>query len=78
MIGLPIQENTPEWDAIRLENVGGSEVAALFGVQPDFAMSAMTLHLVKARRIEPPEVDDSPGSRIWYGRKMKCNTKLGK
>lgn len=71
MTVLYIPENTPEWDRIRLDHVGGSEIAALFGVQMGYQMSPFTLHHVKARNILSPRVDDGPGSRIWYGRKLE-------
>lgn len=64
---LYIPEHSPEWHAVRLKNCGGSETAALFGVQEDYAQSEYTLHLVKSGRIPAPPVDNSPGSRIWVG-----------
>lgn len=68
---LEITEGTPEWHDIRRKHIGGSEVAGLFGVQPDFAMSHFTLHQVKAGRIPPPPVEDGPGSRVWFGHKLE-------
>jgi len=68
---LQIAENTPEWHAIRLKYIGGSEVAGLFGVQPEFGQSHFTLHQVKSGRIPAPPVDDAPGSRIWFGRRLE-------
>ena len=62
-----LEERSPAWHATRLNYVGGSEIAALWGVQPDYGQSAFTLHMVKSRRIPAPDVDDSPGSRIWFG-----------
>lgn len=67
-----IAEHTPDWHAIRLKNIGGSEIAGLFGVQADYAQSAYTLHMVKSGRIPAPPVDDSPGSRIWFGIKLEA------
>lgn len=46
-----------EWLALRRKNVGASEVAALFGCQPDYAMSHWTLWQVKAGRMAEPVVD---------------------
>lgn len=66
-----ILQGTPEWHARRLENVGSSEVASLFGVQEAYAASAFTLHQVKSRKMAPQPVDDSPGGRIWMGRHME-------
>ncbi len=71
MTELRIPEGTPEWHAIRLRHVGGSEVAALFGVQEDYQQSLWTLHMVKSGRIPAPHVDDAPGTRIWYGKKLE-------
>lgn len=34
-------------------------------------MSAFTLHQVKSGLIPPPPVDDTPGSRVWYGKRME-------
>lgn len=62
-----IEERTPEWYAMRLKYVGGSEISGLWGVQPEFGQSQFTLHMVKSGRIPAPDVDDSPGSRIWFG-----------
>jgi predicted phage-related endonuclease len=64
---LDIEEHTPEWHAIRLQNIGGSEIGGLFGVQEVYGSSEYSLHLVKSKRIPAPPVDDSPGSRIWVG-----------
>lgn len=72
MIHRDIVEGSPEWHAIRLNNIGGSEIASLIGVQPQTRMSKFTLHMVKARKIPPPKLDDGPGSRIWYGKQMEA------
>ena len=44
------------WLAARRSTVGGSEVAALFGCQPAYALSAFALWQAKAGRIAEPEV----------------------
>ena len=59
---LQIPIHGPEWHAHRLRHIGGSEVAALFGVQAGYALSHYALWLVKAGRIPAPEVD-SPRPR---------------
>lgn len=64
---LDIPEHSDAWHAVRLKNIGGSEIGGLFGVQEDYAQSAYTLHMVKSGRIPAPPVDNSPGSRIWVG-----------
>lgn len=45
------------WHAARAKVIGGSEVSALYGAQPDYAMSHYTLWHVKAGKIPPPEVN---------------------
>lgn len=57
-----------EWHAARAKVVGASEVAALFGVQADYAMSHYTLWQVKAGRIPAPEVN---GERPRWGKMLE-------
>jgi predicted phage-related endonuclease len=52
-----IEERTPQWHAVRAENIGGSEIAALWGVQSAYQMSKFTLHHVKTKRIPEPRLD---------------------
>jgi predicted phage-related endonuclease len=66
-----IKEKTPEWHAIRLKNIGGSEIAGLFGLHAAFGQSAYALHMVKSGRIPEPPVEDGPGSRVWFGVHME-------
>lgn len=68
---LQIPEHSPEWHAIRLKNIGGSEIAGLFGVQAEYQQSAYTLHMVKSGRIPSPPIDSSAGSRIWFGTQLE-------
>jgi predicted phage-related endonuclease len=56
------------WLARRRKNIGGSEIAALFGVQADYQMSHWTLWQVKAGRIPEPEVT---GERPKWGLLME-------
>lgn len=67
-----IAEHRPEWYAARKQNVGGSEIAALFHFQADYQMSEYSLFMVKSGRIPSPPVDDSPGSRIWFGVRLEA------
>jgi predicted phage-related endonuclease len=60
-----IEERTMRWHAIRSMHIGGSEIAALYGEQRDFAMSHFTLWQVKAGKIPPPVVEHS--GRIKWG-----------
>ena len=53
-----------EWLALRRKNVGASEVAALFGAQPPYAMSHYALWQAKAGRIPEP---DAGGERPRWG-----------
>ena len=50
--------DSPEWHALRARHVGGSEVAALFGAQPDYALSHYALWHVKKGTMPPPEVEN--------------------
>ena len=52
---IPIRD-AAHWHELRRRNVGASEVAALFGCQPDYAMSKWTLWQVKAGLMDPPAV----------------------
>lgn len=49
-----------DWHAIRAKHVGGSEIAALFGLAetPDYARSHYALWMVKAGRVPAPVVDN--------------------
>lgn len=64
---IKIAEHTPEWHALRLKHVGGSEIASLFHQQANWGNSEYTLFCVKSGKIPAPPVDDSPGSRVWVG-----------
>lgn len=48
----------PEWHATRLRHVGGSEISALWGMQPAYALSHYALWMVKSGRVPAPEVDN--------------------
>lgn len=61
--------DSPEWHALRARHVGGSEVAALFGVQPDYALSHYALWMVKAGRAPAPEVT---GPRPAWGLRLEA------
>jgi predicted phage-related endonuclease len=52
----PIPEDRAEWLRLRRRYVGASEVAALFNAQPAYAMGVYALWMVKAGRMEPPDV----------------------
>lgn len=56
---------------MRQKHIGGSEVASLFGEGEDYSSSAYELYLVKSGLMPPPVVDDSPGTRVWYGKRME-------
>jgi predicted phage-related endonuclease len=72
MIHRDIVEGEPAWHAIRLDNLGGSEIAGIFGVQAGWGQSAFTLHLVKARKIPPPPVPSDPGTLVWAGKHLEA------
>lgn len=60
---------TAEWHAARAQVVGGSEVAALYGVQQPYQMGLYALWHVKAGMIEPPPVE---GERIDWGNDLEA------
>jgi predicted phage-related endonuclease len=47
-----------EWHARRADNVGSSEIAALFDCQANFQLSRFALWHVKAKLVPPPEIDN--------------------
>jgi hypothetical protein len=53
MAFIQLPEHTAEWHAHRLKHIGGSEISALFGVQPDFADSEYALFHVKSGTVKP-------------------------
>lgn len=55
---LPIPQEREEWHALRARHIGASEVSALFGCQPDYALGYFALWQVKAGRMPRPEVDN--------------------
>lgn len=66
-----VVQGESHWHDLRLQNIGSSECSALFGLQASYAQSAFTLWQVKSGKIKPPHVDDSPGSRVWFGKRME-------
>lgn len=56
------------WHSLRSKHVGASESAALFGAQPDYALSHYALWQTKAGRIPRPEVDSK---RIQAGKRLE-------
>jgi predicted phage-related endonuclease len=54
----PFVHDSPEWHALRARHVGGSEVSALFHVQPDYALSHYALYHVKKGTLPPPDVEN--------------------
>jgi predicted phage-related endonuclease len=71
MMHWNIKPDSPAWHAIRAKNVGSSEVAGLVARQAGWGMSRYTLYQVKAGIIPPPPVDDSPGSLVWFGKRLE-------
>lgn len=63
------QRDDPAWHAARAKVVGGSEIAALFDCQPDYAMSRYALWHVKAGLAPPPEVS---GDRPAWGVRLEA------
>jgi predicted phage-related endonuclease len=65
---LPLPATPEEWHAIRLQHIGGSEVSALFGVAPPYALSMFALHHVKAGTVPAPPVGNE---RVEWGIAME-------
>jgi predicted phage-related endonuclease len=65
----PIPASREEWLGLRAKNVGASEVAAIFGVQPPYALSHYALWHVKAGLAPPPEVG---GARVEWGLRLEA------
>lgn len=57
-----------EWLALRRRNIGASEVAALFGAQPAYAMSHYTLWQVESGVLPEPEAN---GDRPAWGLRLE-------
>lgn len=55
---LPIPTDREAWHALRQRHVGASEVAALFGCEPPYALGVRALWEVKAGRAPRPEVNN--------------------
>ncbi len=55
---LPIPTDREAWHALRQQHVGASEVAALFGCEPPYALGVRALWEVKAGRAPRPEVNN--------------------
>ncbi|HXT81415.1 MAG TPA: YqaJ viral recombinase family protein [Acetobacteraceae bacterium] len=64
----PMPASREEWLANRMRYVGASETAALWGVQPAYALSHYALWHVKRGLAEPPKVE---GKRITWGNRLE-------
>lgn len=65
---IPYTTGSPEWHALRLKHIGASEVAALFDVQPAYALSRYALWHVKAGNAPPPDVKNE---RVFWGNRLE-------
>ena len=73
-----LEQGSERWLKVREGYIGGSEVAGLFGVQQDWGASRFTLFQVKSGKIRAPEIEQEPGSRVWFGkRKEKLIAEMG-
>lgn len=68
MSTTPYVTGSPEWHALRAKHIGASEVAALFGVQPAYALSHYAMWHVKAGNAPPPEAG---GERVFWGNRLE-------
>lgn len=66
LYAIPADER--EWRALRARHVGASEVAALYGAQPDYAPSLYVLWHVKAGLAELPPAS---GERVEWGLRIE-------
>ena len=64
MAFLPRPDNDADWHALRLRHVGGSEIAALFGLQARYGLSYFGLYQIKSGAVAAPPVD---GDRVEAG-----------
>ena len=74
MARIEVTEGTPEWHAIRLDHIGGSEISALMlppSELPGFHISAWTLRQVKSRKCPAEQSVDEPGSLPRLGRLLE-------
>ena len=67
LIAMP--PSRQEWLALRSAYVGASEVAALFGCEPDYALSHYALWHVKAGNAPAPDVG---GPRVEWGLRLEA------
>jgi predicted phage-related endonuclease len=65
---LPIPDDREAWHALRGVHVGASEVAALFGVQPDYAPGLLALWLDRAGKVPLPRVENP---RVEWGLRLE-------
>lgn len=65
---IPLADETA-WHERRARNVGGSEVAALFGCQPEYALSHFALWQVKSGAVPRPEIDSM---RARWGQRLEA------
>lgn len=65
---LPMPASRDEWLALRKQRVGASEVAALWGVQPDYGLSHYALWCVKAGLSSAPDISSN---RTRWGLKLE-------
>ncbi len=64
----PIPADPEAWHALRATHIGASEVAALFGAQPDYAPGLFALWHVKAGIVPREEVDNP---RVRWGLRLE-------
>lgn len=70
---IPVHSEA-EWHEIRQRHVGASEVAALFGVQPDYMHGLYGLWSIKSGLITPPTVDND---RVKWGNRLEASIAQG-
>jgi predicted phage-related endonuclease len=68
MTFYPVPADRDEWLAMRQKHIGASEIAALFGVQANYALSHFDLWHVKKGNAPPPFVG---GPRVNWGKRLE-------
>ena len=68
---IDIPPTRGEWLALRRKFIGGSEIAALFNMQPDYAPSTFSLWQDRAGRALLPEIEDN--ARMRWGRMLEAD-----
>ena len=70
MTAIQVEQGSLKWHELRLKNIGSSEIATLFGLQPDYAPSRFTLWQVKKGNMDELPVE---GERLEAGKRFELS-----